>query len=184
MSAPTKIELELSFDDYLVRFRGYDSEGEALESPQTIEDLIIDIAAGKLVQHAVNSQQSGWDSIRDRVKNITAEEIRARVVPLIEDALSKGFQQTNSYGEPTGKVTTLREVIVAEAQAYLTKPADSYGRDKGTVIQQFIRTEVAKAVKDELDEALKQARADVLGAVRSQAATLITQTITKMAGVS
>lgn len=182
---PITLSIDLNLDDYLVRFHGYDRDGEEVTERQTIEDLIIERAATQLGQQAIRDEtKSAYRSLASRIGNILDEEIRTRVAPLVEEALTHPFRRTNSYGEPAGAETTLREQIVKTATDYLTKSSgDRYDRDKGTAVQQLIAAEVKKAVDAELKDALAKAKADVAAAVKGHAATMIQQTITSLAGV-
>lgn len=180
---PINVAFTLDLDQYLVRHTGYDADGEPTSEPQTIETVILDRAAELVAQQAVNAEKQGYDSLRTRVGRITNEQILSRVVPLVDEAMATPFRRTNSYGEPTGPETTLRDEVVRVAQEYLTKPGDAYNRDKGTAVQQFIAGEVKKAIDAELKEALTAAKAEVAAAVKSHAATMLQKTITDMAGV-
>lgn len=180
---PTSITIDLNLDPYLVRHIGYDADGEPIEEPQTIEDVILERAAVLFVAQAVNAEKQGYNTLRDRVSRISDEEIRARVTPLVEEAMTTPFRRTNTYGEPTGEATTLRDQIVKVAQDYLSKPADHYSRDKGTVVQQFIAAEVKKAIAAELKDALAAAKTEVAAAVKNHAAAMIQKTIADLAGV-
>jgi hypothetical protein len=66
---------------------------------------------------------------------------------------------------------------VDEAQAFLNRPADQYAREKGTVVQAFIRQEAAAAVTAELADAMAKAKAEVFGAVKANAASIITEVV-------
>lgn len=182
MSAMT-LEIELDLNRYLVRHVGYAADGEPIEEAQTIEDVILDRAAELMSVRAANAEKTGYSTLRDRVSRISDDEIRARVVPLVEEAMTTPIRRTNTFGEPTGEATTLRDQIVKVAQDYLSKPVDHYSRDKGTVVQQFIAAEVKKAVDAELKEALAAAKTEVAAAVKNHAATMIQKTITELAGV-
>lgn len=177
---PVTITIQLDIDKHLVAYRGYDRDGEPIAEPQTIEEVILDLAA---MQVANRIDKESSKDLATRVRSIRDEEIRARVTPEIEAALTTPFRRTNSYGEPSGAETTLRDEIVRVATDYLSKPSDSYHRDRGTVVQAFVAAEVKKAVDKELKGALDEAKAAVREAVTGQAAALITQTITNLAGV-
>lgn len=181
---PITLTLDLNIDQFLRRHLGYDEEGEENSAQMTMEDVVIDAAARNLTAAAVAQvAKDEWAGFKGRIKAIRDEEIAARLVPLIDEAMTAPIQRTNGYGEPSGAGTTLRDEIVKQATDYLNKPGDGYSRDKGTFVQQFIRAEVAKAVQAELKDALDAAKAEVAAAVKSNAASMIQQTISQLAGV-
>ena len=122
-----------------------------------------------------------WDSLKDRVRAITDEEIRNHVTDAIRDALNGEIRRTNMYGEPQGEPTTLRALIGQEATKALGKDSGGYPH-RETVLQKLIREQVEAALKAELAEAIKEERAKVVAAVREQAGQLIAEAVTKGVG--
>lgn len=183
MTAPVKIEIDLDLDQYLVRFHGYDEDGEERVEPQTLEDIVLEQATRHVV--AKIGQEKLYQSHRERIMAIRDEVIREKITSVIEDALAGPLVKTNSYGEPTGQSTTLREVIMQEVGKALTVASrdNGFGNPPKTVVQEFIAKQVRAEVDKELRAALDAAKAEVVGAVRGQAAAVITQTITNLAGV-
>lgn len=140
----------------------YDGDGG-----KTIGDEVAYLALRRLAD-----DRDGWNSITQRVERITDEEIREHVRPLITEALTRPFRQTNSYGEPVGQETTLSSVIVAEARNAFKVRADSYGSNQ-TVLQKLVAEEVQKAFKDVIAEEVKQARALVADQIGEQVAAAV-----------
>jgi len=97
-------------------------------------------------------------AIRDGVAN----EVRA--------VIASGWPTTNSYGEPTGKVTTLKERIVA----VLTERGSGYGSKNESLVEKLVREAVAgelgKALKAEMERAQAEIRASVDGLVKERLA--------------
>lgn len=180
MSKPTSVTVELDFDKlapYLT-----DAEGEDIASG-SVEGLIVDLAARELMSQAVGKDRDSWRDVLRRVNGIRDDIIAELVRPQVEEALEASITRTNSYGEPTGKTTTLREVIVDQAKQWLTKPGNSFGRrDNDTNVQYLIKQEVDRALTTELKAAVQDARSEVTEAVKAKAAEVLTETITKMAG--
>lgn len=135
---------------------------------ETIADLIVDKAVARLA-----GDQDYWPSLRERVKQIRDEEIRAAVKDEIANALTEGFRKTNSYGEPYGDATTLRSVIADLAEKALDARKDSYSNSK--TLREILAEEVSKAIKAELAETIADEKAKVIAAVREQAAGLIAE---------
>ena len=120
--------------------------------PVTVADLV----AGQIVQKLA-ADRDEWDNIARRVRNVRDEEIRAAVLPMITEALTKPFRQM-TYGEETGPETTLSQLIVAEARKQLGERADPYNHERGTVLSKTVAAEVKKAFTEEIADAVKQAR--------------------------
>ena len=183
MSTPTKFEIELNFDDYLRRRHvGFCEDESEITEPQTVEGIILDAVAEKMLLRAVDhSKDDHYRGLAGRVRDILNSEIESRVQPLVEEALNQPMLKTNVYGEPTtGTQTTLREEIVRIARAHLTsKNNDSYHNPGKTVVEAFIASEVKKVVDNELKEALAQAKAEVSAAVKDHAADLLAQAMRK-----
>jgi hypothetical protein len=138
---------------------GYDNEsGPYLDGHITVGDLV----ARHLVD-AVKRDSDRYRALVTKVGEIRAEMIREAIAPQIEKALTAPLRKTNQYGEATGQETTLRELIVAEAQKALTEPAggNSYDRDRKTLIQKTVADEVQKALAGEIADAVKAARQQV-----------------------
>lgn len=103
-----------------------------------------------------------------RVREIRDEEIRALIIPMIREVVDRPIPRTNTYGEPNGQTTTLTEVVVDEAKAFLTRPIDGYSRDKGTALDVMVRAEVAALFKSTVTEAATAARDAVTREVAAQ----------------
>lgn len=143
---------------------------------QTLADLICQEALRKL------AKGSDWISLKERVQNVTDEEIRAQVTALIADALNGDLRRTNTYGEQHGEPTTLRTLIAEEAKRTLTQVTDNYRGPRETVIGKLVREEVEKSLKAELADVIKDEREKVVAAVRKQAGQIIAEAVTKGVG--
>lgn len=188
MATPVQITIDLDWDSYIAGYRRQweDDDGEPhFTGPDSVEELIIDRAAKALAERAVKGQNEmagEWGTLVAKVKEIRTEEIRARIIPAVEEAIARPILKTNEWGETRGPETTLREEIINVTQNYLKKPArDNYGRDNVTTVQAFIQSEVKKAVDDELKSALDAARAEVAAAVKERASEVLAETIQKLA---
>lgn len=140
--------------------------------------------ADKICKSAVSrlAKDASWNGLTVRVHRIRDEEIRRQVGEIVAEAISADVRRTNSFGEPTGDAKTLREVIVEEARAALTKPVDPYDRGRGTLLQKIIREEIGAAFRKELVEVVAEERAKVVAAVRAQAADLIARAVVEGVG--
>lgn len=155
------------------RYR-YDEDGEREQYEVTIGHLIAKQVTAKL------TADDSWNGLRKKFLEIRDEEIREAVEPIVTAAITETLTQTNSYGQPTGKTTTLTELIVADANKLFTERSD-YGR--GTTLAQRIVTEaIGHAFKNELAKALNAEKEKVIAAVRAAGADLIAEAVKKGLG--
>jgi hypothetical protein len=134
---------------------------------------IADVVADKLVKR-ITSDGDTWTPFRDKITEIRDDEIRAAVRPLIAEALTRSLTLTNTYGEPSGKTTTLSEIIAAEARKQLTAKTDnSYRSDGQTVVQKLVADEVRKAFADVVAAEVTKARDLVSAEIGQMVATSV-----------
>ena len=173
--AGSGIEVTVDLSE-LILGSGYEDE------PRRLEDVVLDAAAALVVKRVVDTSE-GDDARRElfrQVRAVRSEEIREAVKPTIAEALSAAIQKTNTYGEPVGEPTTLRELILDEARDILTKARpnqDGYGRrrQESNVITELIKAEVEKAFATELRAEIKDEADRVRALVRAQAAEVLTE---------
>lgn len=177
--APLEITLTLDIDQHLARHVGYDEDGESVQQPTTIEDVVIGMAARQFV--------AGLDTdtrqrVNERVRAITDETIREQIAPLITAAIVRSVQPTDRLGNPKGDAKTMAEVIIDAAEKTLRKSSDAYSR-KGSLVDEFIKAEVGATFQRELKAAADAAKAEVVAAIKEKGSEVLAQTITAMAGV-
>lgn len=166
------------------RFGG-DPDDPSVE-PIDLLTVVLDSIARQLLEQFKNQARNGeiYPRVHDRVREIRDEEIRAALQPAVADALAAAVQPTNHFGESKGEPVTIREIVVQTAAKWLQTPAsDSYGKPSETPIQKFIKREVEESIANELRPIVEQAKADVLAAVRTEGAKVLTETIARMGGV-
>lgn len=154
--------------DTMIREFGNDDEGY---NQFTIGDSV----AAQLLQCIVNDRDS-YRSFREKVLEIRDEAIREAVTPLVAQEMARPLQRTNGYGNPAGPETTLTEIIVAEAKALMTRPADTGYRGDGRTLLQKL---VAEAVKAELTAIVSDAVAAVQAEFAAQAGTAVSEAVSK-----
>lgn len=174
MNIEIKVD-DITLDTVVAKTVAFDEDGDAYEtgSHHTVAHLVAQQIVTKLIA------DDRWPKLRDHVMEIRKEEIRAAVRPSIDAALNRPIYKTNSCGERTGQETTLSELIVDEARKQLGEPVDRYGREKGTVLQAAIRTEVRNVFAVEIADAVKQARDLVIGELGGELSQQVTKAITE-----
>lgn len=118
-----------------------------------------------------------YKSLARHVEELRDEEIRKQITPMIAEALENPIAITNTYGEPSGKTTTLREVIVGEAKKYWSAPFDQYSRDKGSKLQALVRGHVDAAFKAEIADAVKAAKEAVASQLGKSVSDVVTEAV-------
>ena len=132
------------------------------------------VMAGKLMADA-----TGYQGMKGRIRDAIDE----KVGEIVAAQLDREFLPVDSYGEVQrhAEPTTLREQIKTQASTALAKgmkPSDRYNTDLGG-LKKYIDTEIDRQIKNELAEAVKEAKATVVAKVKANAAQVITDTITR-----
>lgn len=149
----------------------YDSDNDYMgrHKPYTLGEAV----AAQIV--AELKKDDRYNGLKKQVDNIRVDEIREQIRPIVQAAIVDEIPQTNTYGERTGKTTTLKELIADEARKLLSK-RDDYGRGP-SYVQKIMAAEVDRAVKQELSQAIADEKAKVVAAVRAKAADLIANAV-------
>lgn len=122
-----------------------------------------------------------WRDLRRQVTDLRAEEVKRQLVPIVSDALAEQIQKTDSYGHPTGKPVHMAELVVQEVHKWL-RDSNSNSYSGPSNLTQLVRTEVDRALKQELGTAIADEKAKVIAAVRASAADLIADAVRKGIG--
>lgn len=142
-----------------------DEDGESYpDGVETVGDKV-----AKRIAEAV-FRAPEYTGLKARVTEIRTEMIREKLDPIIMEALQNPIRKTNSWGESSGEPTTLRDVIMDEAQKAWTPNRNSHHSNTKSIdqviaeaVRKELHGEVAKAVKQAQDAALK-AIGDIAGA--------------------
>ena len=136
---------------------------------------IADLVAAQIVQRLAEADRDRWYELSRTVTEIKREVIREEVLPVIRQAVNEPIQKTSTYGDPIGGPVTLREVIVDEARKVInSKDPNDYRGDKGTFLVRVVREEVSSALRAEIADAVKEAKAAVAGEIGKQVASAVT----------
>lgn len=144
------------------------------EDAQTILDLIVERAASQL-SHASRDLNT---KVQARALAMVEEGMREKVDALIEETLTNPVRKTNDWGEPTGEPTTLRAIIIKEAQGWLTRsiPRDNPRRGQDGRYQcaaELVSETVEKVMSRELADQVKAAKEMVKERVQTTSAAVI-----------
>lgn len=142
----------------------YDEDGDRVPAGN-----LADLVAHQLVLKMAKSDV--YNNLVERVRTIRDEEIRAHLAPTIAEALNAPLKRTNTYGEPTGTETTLRDLVMDEAKKYLGEIDRHASRMNNSV------TRLQVALKEAVDAAFKAEIADAVKAVREDVKTRFGQSV-------
>lgn len=151
------------------------------EAGSTLAAHIAGLAAERLLHR---EEREALIDLRRRYSAIADDEIRAHLRPLIREALEHVATPTDAFGnQRPGEAKTLHEVVVEMARKELTqKRGDSFrGRTATTLVEDFVKAEVEDVLGRELKEVVREAKVDVIAAVREKAAEVIAETIERVA---
>lgn len=177
-----KIELDLDELELGITYSRLDDDGEPVGAqPMTLVDLVVAELADRYQKSAEFQRGDGAPGklVRQELMRRLDAEIDAQIGPIVTAALGEPLVQTNHYGEPTGKTTTLTEVIEKHTRDFLTKPAkDAYSsRDTKTVLQKMVSDAVGKEFQGEIAKVLVEEKKKALAAVREVVSGIITAEI-------
>lgn len=171
------VEGPIDLDTVIGEHYVYDDE-DGHREPRLLVDALVD----ELARRAIVGKDEGWASLRQRVESIRTEMIRERVAVEIEAAMTNPYPVTNHYGEPSGKVTTLREEIVRLAgEALRMDRSNAYSR-RPTKAETVILEAVDLVMAKELHAVVADEKAKVVAAVRAKAADLIATAVKEGVG--
>jgi len=164
------MNITVKVDDVTLDTIAREAYGE--DDPATIR--IRDLVAREIVDRLAQDRDR-WYELSRTVTEIKREVIREAVRPAVEQAIAEPIQKTSVYGDPVGGPVTLREVIVDEARKVINaKDPNDYRGDKGTFLVRVVREEVSNALRAEIADAVKEAKARVADEIGSQVAQAVT----------
>ena len=166
---------DITLNTLVAKVIAYDEDGDPV--PTGEEKTVGSLVAEQIVDRLIRDDR--YPALRQQVLEIRQEEIRAAIRPAIEQAVAQPLRKTNRFGEATGEVTTLNELITDDVRAYLQEPADKYNRQAGTLLQKLIRDSVAAAFKQEIADAVKAAREAVTKEIGGQISDQVAAAVRK-----
>jgi hypothetical protein len=170
MTETIKMTLELEFDPnrYVHRV------GEDEWAPASIEDMVIQAAAEKVLEREVRNEIAGI--IRDKVEDLAITQLRGVLEPLISDAISGGI------GRGFGDKVPIDEWVTryVEKQLTISNPNSGYPSQQ-TMLDKLLREEIDRTVGHELRQAIDEAKAQVRQAVKEKGAEVFAEVIERMA---
>lgn len=142
------------------------------EGVETVGDKVAKIIASNVMQ------SPEYTSLKERVTGIRTEMIREALGPIILEALQNPIRKTNSWGEPSGGETTLRDVIMDEAKKAWAPSRSGYN-DREKSIEQVVAEQVRKHLHGDVEKAVKAAQTAALKAIGDIAGAPLVEAVSK-----
>lgn len=134
-----------------------DEEGEEVRLPSAFAERL---------------QRRVLEQTNRAIEQIAAQHILPNVAQYVETLC---LQETNRWGEKTGKALTFTEYLVARAEAYLreevnyqgkTKGEDSYSwKASGTRVAHLVHAHLHYSIQTAMEQALRQANSAIAGGI-------------------
>ncbi len=162
---------------------GASTKNKAAPSTPTKEE-VIDRVADKFLKNA------GWDE-RQSILDLIGERIESRIRDIGDDFLKEAMAEclttpmirTNQFGERTAAgPITIREFIALKMEKAVTMTRDGYNRGS-TVLDQVVESAISRKMKRELEQAAEEGKKQINEAIKAEAASLIQETISRVAGI-
>lgn len=144
----------------------------------SIYDAIKDAAVERLL--AKNSE--AMVGFSQRVQQITDEEIRKRLEPILDDAINAAIQPTNTWGEPKGEPTTMREYLAKKMELELKKRDTHHRGTNKSLLEEIIERQIREVLGGELKGIMDTAASEIVINVREQASEMFAEIISAAAG--
>jgi hypothetical protein len=174
---PIEISASITLDTVIGDTYRQTGEDDYATVPVTFADAIVERCADKLMAKIIHDETSGYDSLRKKVATRATELIDARIAPLVEDVVTKGWTKTNAYGEPTGHTTTIREIVVEQIGKHLIRrPNARFDSDKST-FDKVLDTTIASVLAKELAAEVTAAKDVVRKQVAASASAVLSKAI-------
>lgn len=175
-------------------------------SPEEIREAVINAAVEDILgkgfprdehDEGDRSESRNWflkhlrQEVQDRVSKIAGDIVEAETRSMIQEVLTKPFQQYNFYGERKGNPTSLRDLIYKEGIERLgvvvdpdTGRADGYTtRPRIPYVNFLVRKEVDEVFKSELHREVTKAAAEVKAGLVGKVSAAITDTVAALLGL-
>lgn len=118
-----------------------------------LRQQVIEDAAGRIANDVMRSSKN---EIVDKARKLVEAEISERITEIADSALNKSFQPVNTWGEPTGEPTTVRDELAKKMETWWNERVDNSGNKTdyhGTPRAQYL---CEKLMKDLVDSELRQ----------------------------
>lgn len=183
---PVTLEITLDLSDHLARHVGYDEDGEPSQEPMTVEDLVLGLAARRLVDQLLGSTaRYGKDdparALRQTILSTAEGMAAARVEQYVEAAFDQLIHETTDDGREVLSHTLRDAIVKATEAATKLRPAKERAnsfRNDLTVLERIVVEQVDRAVGKEIKAEIQSVKDKVRAEVSRKAADAIADALT------
>jgi hypothetical protein len=147
---------------------------------EKLQERVIEAMADRLLRGTLKCEDEGEeyyapDAMQKQLRDLMQQRVRdaiertaaEHVLPRVDEMLANiCMQQTNEWGEKTGKAMTFTEFLVAKAEAYMQDKVDHSGKSKseaGGWSWDGKQTRLTFAVHQHLQYAVERAMKQIIG---------------------
>lgn len=184
MSTPDPIDVTFTVDLSTVVAHSYRQTGEDdyAQTDITLGERVAEILADRIYQARRHDDHAYWSS--SAVKEAVDRAISERV----EAAMGRSVTPTDEFGQPKGEPTTMGQIISDRLSAWFKENApnrDSYGYKSGRTNIQVLLDPLGNRIREEdVDGAIKAARAQLVATLQAEAAKVLAETLARATGVT
>lgn len=142
------------------------------DGARTLGDLVADQIVAKVI-----ADSDRYNELRRRVEAIRDEEIRRLVEPLVRAAVEQPVPRTNSFGEPTGTPTSIREMVLKAANAHMGNNVRLRDGSSTSQLQAWVAEIVAAEFKAFITAEVKVVKDAVSRSLATQATEAVTAVV-------
>lgn len=140
---------------------------------RVVDKISTDLLYGHEGQIGMNLENAVRKAIDAKVEAIAAEHILPQVSEYVENLT---LEETNTWGEKTGKSTTFIEYLVERANLYMREKVNFDGKDKAesrgyswtgtqTRIAHMVHKHLHHSIETAMKDALKTANSQIVGGI-------------------
>jgi hypothetical protein len=139
-----------------------------------------------IIAEAARQITTGHTGAQRQYQEELNRQIKEEVGVVVKRVMEEPIQMTNSWGEPSGKPTTMRDLIIGTARAWLEERVGNDGRkaafshDNDVPRAQWLARDAASTV---LKDYYQQAQAEVKTLVGAKLSGTITDAVAKVLGI-
>lgn len=153
---------------------------------EEFHERVVAEAAGQMLRRYVRDEDGDECAmpselarrIEKTVVGTIEQQARDAAPNVAEEILARGVRRTNNWGDATGDLVPLSTIVAEEVLKHLR--TDSSGRGGESALRAMLNQEVQKVVRAELQEALDEAKAKVVAAVKDEATNALAKAIDDM----
>ncbi|GAA0632471.1 hypothetical protein GCM10010174_61920 [Kutzneria viridogrisea] len=155
-----------------IGYRQVDTGDGYRDEPITLASALLD-----RLEHRFAADFARWG------KELLAERLSAHIdsvaADIVATAVDTPVRRTNTWGEPCGPETTVRDLIHSEVRSWLTTTSNGAGRRAETNLDTLLQRHVQRELGGEMLAAIAEGKATVLDSISAHASEVFTSVLRK-----